>query len=129
VQINHLNWIKKDYRLNFCWDMSKMHYFSNKSSKIAKLWGLSASNTIFLWCRWPEVAWFDQIVVFQTNSDEIEFKKSVMTSFHWRHHNCSTEKRHQNNFPPIKLSGYASELQLHCFTSLKAKLCSNSEKD
>jgi len=24
--------------------MSKMHYFSNKSSKIAKRWGLSASS-------------------------------------------------------------------------------------
>jgi len=29
------------FRLNFSWDMSKMHYFSNEFSKIAKCWGLS----------------------------------------------------------------------------------------
>jgi len=32
------------FRLNFSWDMSKMHYFSNKFSKIAKCWELSASS-------------------------------------------------------------------------------------
>jgi len=30
------------FRLNFSWGMSKMHYFSNKFSKIAKRWELSA---------------------------------------------------------------------------------------
>jgi len=30
------------FRLNFSWDMSKMHYFSHKFSKIAKRCGLSA---------------------------------------------------------------------------------------
>jgi len=31
-------------KLNFSRDMSKMHYFNNKFSKIAKRWGLSAPS-------------------------------------------------------------------------------------
>jgi len=27
------------FKLNFSWDMSKMHYFSGKFSKIVKRWG------------------------------------------------------------------------------------------
>jgi len=34
------------FRLNFSFDMSKMHYFSNKFKKIAKRWGLSALVSI-----------------------------------------------------------------------------------
>jgi len=59
------------FRLNFSWGMSKMHYFSNKFSKIVKL------NDRW----WPEVAWFGQIVVFQTDYDEIGFKKQIWCHF------------------------------------------------
>jgi len=34
------------FSLNFSWDMSKMHYFSNKFSKIAKRWGISAPRSL-----------------------------------------------------------------------------------
>jgi len=67
-------------------------------------------------------------VVFQTDYDKIKLKKiklimtksnlkkSVMTSFQWRHRNYVTKKRHQTyvtkffNFRPlpIEISGYAS---------------------
>jgi len=61
-----------------------MHYFGNKSSKIAKCWGLFGLRprppfNLRFW--WPEVAWFGQIDVFQTDCDEIEHLKSVMMSF------------------------------------------------
>jgi len=42
--------------------MPKMHYFSNKFSKITKPLNLQ------YW--WPKVRWFDQIVVFQADCDE-----------------------------------------------------------
>jgi len=32
------------FRLNFSWDMSKMHYFNIKFSKVAKRWELSAPS-------------------------------------------------------------------------------------
>jgi len=32
------------FKLNFICDVSKMQYFSNKFTKIAKRWGLSASS-------------------------------------------------------------------------------------
>jgi len=53
--------------------MSKMYYFNNKFSKIAKRWGLSAPSAIFnhQFC-WSEVAWFGPIVVLQSMYDEIE---------------------------------------------------------
>jgi len=46
--------------------MSKMHYFSNKFSKIAKRWeqSLWTFNIDDL-----EVPWFSQIVVFQADYD------------------------------------------------------------
>jgi len=63
--------------------MSKMHYFSNKISKIAKRWEISSlsfkirfQNNFRYW--WPEVAWFGQTVA------------------HWLWRN-GTSKRHQNN--------------------------------
>jgi len=55
------------FRLNFSGDMSKMHYFSKKISKLAKHWRLFAFQ---FW--WPEVPWFGQIVVFQADYVEIE---------------------------------------------------------
>jgi len=53
-------------------------------------------------------------VVFQTDYDEIELKKSVMASFQWRYHYYVIEKRHQTNVTrffhfgplPIKISDY-----------------------
>jgi len=63
--------------------MSKMHYFRNTFFKTAKRSEAPCPN---LWCWWPEVAWFGQIVVFKTDYDETVLKKSVITSFHWRHH-------------------------------------------
>jgi len=39
--------------------MSKMHYFSNKFSIIAKRWRLFAFSPLNLRCWWAEVARFD----------------------------------------------------------------------
>jgi len=36
----HIFWV------NFSWNMSKMHYFRSKSSKIAKRWGLSVPSPL-----------------------------------------------------------------------------------
>jgi len=46
--------------------MPKMHYFSNKYSKIAKHWGLSGGESVLLNLRfwWLEIARFCQIVFF-----------------------------------------------------------------
>jgi len=91
--------------------MSKMRYFSNKFSKIAKRWELSASQrlTTFLYW-WSEVAWFGQIVVFQTDYGEIELLNISVTSSQLCHRKTSPKKR-PKNFPfwllPIKISGYA----------------------
>jgi len=61
--------------------MPKMHYFSNKFLKITKRWGmylevhgwgLTAPAPFNLQYRWPEVRWFDQIMVFQADCDETE---------------------------------------------------------
>jgi len=57
--------------------MSKMHYFSNKFSKIAKRWRLSAPAALNLRYWWSKTAWFGQIVDFQIGYDKIELK-SVM---------------------------------------------------
>jgi len=37
------------FRLNFSWNVPKIHYFSNKSLKIAKRWGLSAHSALSSW--------------------------------------------------------------------------------
>jgi len=109
-----------DFKLNFSWDMPKMHYFRNIFSKIAKQCGISGS------APWPPLTfiagvlklrdldklWFFNLIMTKSN-----FKKSVMTSFQWHLHNYVIEKRHQNNvtrffhFVPlfgIKIFGYAS---------------------
>jgi len=77
--------------------MSKMHYFSNKFSKIAKRWGLSAPSA-----SWPLilVTWSFVMVVFEADYDKIKLQNIVMTSFQWRHYYV-TEKRHQNNVTKI----------------------------
>jgi len=71
--------------------MSKMHYFSNKFSKIIKRFN-------FQW--WPEVSWFGQTVVFEVDYDEIKLQHIVMTSFQWRHHHYVTEKRRHRKTSP-----------------------------
>jgi len=51
------------------------------------------------------------LILIMTKS---KFKKSVMTSFQWRNHNCVIKVRHQTNvtkffiFSPFKISGYVS---------------------
>jgi len=52
--------------------MSKMHNFSNKSSKIAKRCWLSAPNPFKIRYWLPEVAKFGHIVVFQKDYNKIE---------------------------------------------------------
>jgi len=51
--------------------MSNMHYFSNIFSEIIL--------NLRFW--WFEVMWFGQIVIFETDYEKIELKKTVMTSF------------------------------------------------
>jgi len=40
----------------FSGDISKMHYFSNKVSKITKRWGSPAPAPFNFWYWWPRVA-------------------------------------------------------------------------
>jgi len=68
-----------------------MHYFSNKFSKIAKSLGALCPQCPFLW---PEIAWFAQICVFQTDHDKIELKNIsydviLVTSSLLRHQSTS----------------------------------------
>jgi len=56
--------------------MPKMHYFSNKFSKIAKRWGLSAPAPLSLRFWWPEVKWCGQILFFQADYDEMKLQKN-----------------------------------------------------
>jgi len=71
---------------------------------------LSAPKSLIL-MTWSCVVWPNKLIMTKSN-----LKKSVMTSFQWRHRNYVTEIRHQNkdirffNFGPlpIKISGYAS---------------------
>jgi len=55
--------------------MPKIHYSSNKFSKVIKPGGSPPPAPLSLqyWC--PEVRWFDQIVIFQADCDEIELQK------------------------------------------------------
>jgi len=87
--------------------MPKVHYFSNKFSKIAKRWGLCDFGDLKL----RDAAKFCYFKLITTKSN---FKKSVMTSFWWRYGYYVTEKRHKifpicspTPPPPIKISGYA----------------------
>jgi len=74
---------------------------------------------------WLEVAWFTQIVFFQTIMTKLNFKKSIVTSFQWRHRYYITKEGHHTNvtrffnFEPllIKTSGYAG------FVFPKTPLC------
>jgi len=81
--------------------MSKMHYISNKFSKIAKHWGFPSPAPLNLQYWWLKVQWFGQIVVFEADYDEIKLQNIFMTSFQWRHHRYVTKKRHQNNVTKI----------------------------
>jgi len=55
--------------------MPKMHYFSNKFSKIAKRWGSPHPAPLNLQFWWPEVTWCGQILFFQDDYDEIELQQ------------------------------------------------------
>jgi len=84
--------------------MSKIHYFGNKFSKIAK-----RSLNLRFW--WPELVWFGQIVFFK-----LIMTKSVMTSCH---RNYVTEKRHQTKV--IRFFNFG-HFQIKIF-SLKSRKC------
>jgi len=72
--------------------MSKMHYFSNKFSKIAKRWELSTPSASLLFDTVDLKLHDLKIVVFQTDYGEIELLNiSVMSS----------QLRHQNNVTKI----------------------------
>jgi len=71
--------------------MSKMHYFSNKISKIAKCWGSPPLTLLNLRFWWLEVAWFGQTVCFSNWLWRNELLKNQL----WHHHNYVTEKCHQ----------------------------------
>jgi len=60
--------------------MSKIHYFSNKFSKIAKRWGSSLK-----FCDLAKFCFF-KLIMPKSN-----FKKIVMMSFQWRHHHYVTK--------------------------------------
>jgi len=97
--------------------MSEMYYFSNKFSKIAKRWGLCSPASLNLRFWWPKVAWFGQIVVFQTDYDEIELKENQL----WRHRYYFTEKCHQTNIARFSiLDSFQQNFWLHqCFYIFK----------
>jgi len=58
--------------------MSKMHYFSNKFSKIAKRWWPSAPHhPLKLRFCWYEIVWFGHVWYFITDYDEIKLKKQL----------------------------------------------------
>jgi len=57
---------------------------------------LPAPLNLHYW--WPEVMWFEQIVVFKLIETKSNFKKSVMTSFPLRQPDDVTKQRH-NFFP------------------------------
>jgi len=90
-----------DFWLKFSWDMPKMHYFSNKFSKIFQCWGASPPAPFNLQFWWSEVARFGQIMVFEIDYDEIKHKKSAMTPFQsrLRHRNSGTKMFH---FGPLQ---------------------------
>jgi len=56
--------------------MSKMHYFSNKFSKIANRWGFPTPSATNLQYWWHEVSWFGQIMFFKLIMTKSNFKKS-----------------------------------------------------
>jgi len=102
--------------------MPKMHYFSNKFSKIAKRWRLTAPTILNLQYWWPEVRWFDQIVVFQADCDEIELQKISydvisVTSSSIRQSNEITEITSQNvtNLGPLSNQNF-------CYASAQSRL-------
>jgi len=51
----------------------------------------------FLRFRWSEVAWFGQIVFFQTNYDEVKFEKTIYDVISVTSSLLRLRKRHQTN--------------------------------
>jgi len=78
--------------------MSKMHYFRDKFSKIAKRWGLSAPSAASpsLLMTWSSVIW-PKIVVYEANYDEVELQKYSFNVISVTSPKNVTEKRHQND--------------------------------
>jgi len=90
-----------------------------------------------LW--WLEVAWFSQKWFFERIMAKSNFKKTVMTSFQWRHCYYDTKnvtKLTSHNFSilgplPIKISVYASALlshfmvltSLNTYVAVKTRVC------
>jgi len=54
--------------------MSKMHYFSYKFSKMAKTGSVPPPAPLNLLYWWPEVPWFGQMVVFESDYDKIKLQ-------------------------------------------------------
>jgi len=77
--------------------MFKMRYFSNKFSKIAKRWELSAPSASLpfdigdLKLRHLVKLWCFKLIMAKLN----------FRTFQWRHHNYVTKKKHQNNVTKI----------------------------
>jgi len=76
--------------------MPKMHYFSNKFSKIAKRWGLSVPRALFIFNigDLKLYTWFGQLLFSKLIMAKLNFKKSVMTSFQWCRRHYVTVKCH-----------------------------------
>jgi len=118
------------FRLNFCWDMSKMHYFSNKFSKIAKRWGLSAPSPLTfdvgdLKLRDLTKLWFFKLIMMKSNLKKISFDIISVASSQLRHRKIrqterhkifpllpSTQSKFKNSAGPI-LSRYCQMLRFH----------------
>jgi len=122
------------FRLNFSWDMSKMHYFSTEFFKIAKresrqtLKSLEAFRPqLSLTFDFGDLKLHDlaKLCFFKLTMTKSNFKKSVMMSFQWRYYHYVLEKRHQTTHKifhfcpppsPIKSFGYTSGINyLHSF--------------
>jgi len=76
--------------MNFSSDVPKMHYFSNKFSKISQRWRQRAPSATL-----PSilVAYFSDVILITTPKNVTKIASQIF--FHFRP-------------PPIKISGYAS---------------------
>jgi len=96
------------FRLNFCWDMPKMHYFSNKFSKITKRplifdFGDLKLRDMAKFCfsswLWRNRTSKNQLLRHFSDVMAIMSPKNVI----------KTSQNFSILGPPIKISGYASE--------------------
>jgi len=63
------------FKLNFSGNVTKMHYFRTNFQKSLSAGGSPPQRQLYLRFGWSEVAWFGQIVFFQTDYDEIKLWK------------------------------------------------------